>query len=466
MMFLVMIIVFILGYMLIVFEHVNKINKAASALLIGVALWTIYALAGESILANGFSHTWHAFQATFENGTPGVEDMRHFITHVELFHHLAEISSILFFLIGAMTIVEVVDKYQGFSIITNQIHTTNVRALLWIVSIITFFMSALLDNLTTTIIILTLLQKMISRKEFRWIFASLVIMSANAGGAWSPIGDVTTIMLWIGGQITAASIVEHLFVPSLVNMLVVTTILSYYIKGRALRPQLEQAEQEQFTTKKEQLFILIIGATALISVPVFKTVTHLPPFLGMMLGLGLLWVITDRYLKRVEKVDHRKLTVIAALKSIDIPTILFFLGILLGVSALQSAGQLDALAAWLGSHFANVYAQNFIIGVISAIVDNVPLVAASMGMYDIQPLTSAPALQQFVVDGPFWELLAYCAGTGGSLLIVGSAAGVAAMGIEHLNFVWYMKFMGWIAFAGYVAGIATYFLQNMVLHCG
>lgn len=462
-MFSLMIIVFILGYLLIVFEHVNHINKAASALLIGVALWTIYALASESILAMDYSHTWHQFKTQFGHETPGIEEMRHFVTHTELFHHLAEISSILFFLIGAMTIVEVVDKYQGFSIITNQIKTTNVRTLLWIVSIITFFMSALLDNLTTTIIILTLLQKMISRKEYRWIFASLVIMSANAGGAWSPIGDVTTIMLWIGGQITAASIIVKLFTPSLINMLVVTTILSYYIKGRTIRPQLGSDENEQFTTRREQLLILIIGASALISVPIFKTITHLPPFLGMMLGLGIIWVITDRYLKRVEKVDHRKLTVNAALRSIDIPTILFFLGILLGVGALQSAGQLDALAGWLGSHFSNVYAQNLIIGVISAIVDNVPLVAASMGMYDIQPLTATADLHQFIVDGTFWDLLAYCAGTGGSLLIVGSAAGVAAMGIEHINFVWYAKYMGWIAFVGYLAGVLTYYLQSFII---
>lgn len=462
-MFTLMIIVFILGYLLIVFEHVNKINKAASALLIGVSLWTIYSLASESVLSLNYSHSWEVFTSNFDHGTPTLEDMRHFVTQHELYHHLSEISSILFFLIGAMTIVEVVDEYQGFSLITNQIKTSNVRVLIWIISIITFFMSALLDNLTTTIILLTLLQKIISRKEFRWIFASLVIMSANAGGAWSPIGDVTTIMLWIGGQVTAASIVSSLFVPSLINMLVVTSILSYYIKGHTIKPQLEQAENHQFTTRKEQLFILIIGALALISVPIFKTFTHLPPFMGMMLGLGSIWVITDRYLKRVDKVDHRKLTVIAALRAIDIPTILFFLGILLGVSALQSAGQLDALAQWLSNHFNNVYAINTIIGIVSAIVDNVPLVAASMGMYEIQPITSTLEMQQFVVDGTFWELLAYCAGTGGSILIVGSAAGVAAMGIEHINFVWYMKYMGWIAFVGYLAGILSYYLQSIII---
>lgn len=462
-MFTLMIIVFILGYILIVFEHVNKINKAASALLIGVSLWTIYSLSCESVLSLNNSHSWEVFKAQLQHGVPQVEDMRYFVTHHELFHHLSEISSILFFLIGAMTIVEVVDEYQGFSIITKQIKTSNVRALIWIISIITFFMSALLDNLTTTIILLTLLQKIISRKEFRWIFASLVIMSANAGGAWSPIGDVTTIMLWIGGQITAANIVSVLFFPSLVNMLVVTTILSYYIKGHTIKPQLEKAESIQFTTRKEQLFILIVGAIALISVPVFKTFTHLPPFMGMMLGLGLIWMITDRYLKRVERVDQRKLTVIAALRSIDIPTILFFLGILLGVSALQSAGQLDALAQWLSSHFSNVYIINAIIGVISAIVDNVPLVAASMGMYEIQTVTAPAELQQFVVDGTFWELLAYCAGTGGSILIVGSAAGVAAMGIEYINFVWYMKYMGWIAFVGYLTGILSYYLQSLII---
>lgn len=460
-----MIVVFIIGYLFIVFEHVNHINKAATALLIGVALWTIYSLSCSSILALDFSNSWQTFRAGLDESVPDIETMRHFVTHQELLHHLAEISSIMFFLIGAMTIVEVIDKYQGFNIITSKITTNNVSILLWVISFITFFMSALLDNLTTTIIILTLLSKLISRKEYRWIFASLVIISANAGGAWSPIGDVTTIMLWIAGKVTAGHIILHLFLPSLANMLVATLILSFYIKGRALKPNLESTETDQFTTKREQLLILIIGMLALVSVPIFKTITHLPPFMGMLGGLGIMWVITDRYLKRhkLEDEDKRKLTVIAALKSIDIPTVLFFLGILLGVAALQSAGQLDAFAGWLSAHVSNVYVTNIVIGIVSAIVDNVPLVAASMGMYDLQPATVNGALQQYCVDGTFWSLLAYCAGTGGSILIIGSAAGVAAMGIEKLNFMWYMKYMAWIAFVGYLAGVLVYYLQSLLM---
>lgn len=454
-----MIVVFIIGYFFIVVEHVVNVNKAAFALLIGVLSWGIYAIGAESILNLGFSHSWSEFSVGKE---VDVHLIREFVTQHELFHHLGDISSILFFLLGAMTIVELIDRYQGFSVITSKIDSTSITKLIWIVGGLTFFMSALLDNLTTTIILLTLLKKMISKKEFRWLFASLVVMAANAGGAWSPIGDVTTIMLWIGGQITAGSIVTTLIMPSIVNTLVVTAIFARVFKGHRIPPQLPVTETSQFTTRKEQVFMLVIGSIALISVPIFKAYTHLPPFMGMMLGLGVMWVITDRYMNGRSHNDKRRLTVSVALKSVDIETILFFLGILLGVSALQSAGQLDVLAGWLQVNCPNVYASNICIGVLSAIVDNVPLVAASMGMYDVHAAGVTGAMADYVQDGNFWNLLAYCAGTGGSILIIGSAAGVAAMGIEKIDFVWYMRRMAPIAFAGYMAGVLMYYVQSLV----
>ncbi len=457
-MFVLMVVVFIIGYSMIVLEHVVKVNKSAFALLLGVLLWTIYAIGGPSILALGHSIAW----MEYSGGHGTVEEITHFITQHELLSHLGDVSSTLFFLLGAMTIVELIDKYQGFSVITSHVKNTDITKLLWMIAILTFFMSALLDNLTTTIVLLTMLRKMISRKQYRWLFASVVVMSANAGGAWSPIGDVTTIMLWINGQITSASIVGHLFLPSLVNMLVVTAIFTRFVKGRNIPPVLEENEVAQFTTPKVQQTMLIIGSLALISVPVFKTFTHLPPFMGMMLGLGIMWVITDRYMNGKSKEDRRKLTVSAALKSVDISTVLFFLGVLLGVAALQSAGQLNILSEWLNANFPNVYVSNMIIGVISAIVDNVPLVAASMGMYDIQPALTAGHMAAFIQNGDFWNLLAYCAGTGGSILIIGSAAGVAAMGIEKINFIWYMRRMAWIALVGYFAGVITYYLQSLI----
>ncbi len=461
-MFFLMLIVFALGYFLIIIEHVVKIDKAAFALLIGVLLWSIYAIGGSHILDLGYSSAWNAFSEGL-HGHDKAETIREFITQHELLHHLGEISSILFFLLGAMTIVELIDKYQGFNLITSQIQTTNIRKLLWIVSLLTFFMSAVLDNLTTTIIILTMLRKIFSKKEFRWVFASLVIISANAGGAFSPIGDVTTIMLWIAGKVTGGSIIGHLFLPSLANMLVVTSIFSLLVRGRRIPPKLAKRETSQFTTRREQAFMLTVGSLALISVPIFKAYTHLPPFMGMLLGLGIMWILTDNYLNGKSKEDKRKLTVIAALKAVDITTVLFFLGILLGVAALQSAGQLDLLAGWLNVHLKNVYASNISIGIISAVVDNVPLVAASMGMYSVQPDVVEGFMHNFIINGDFWNLLAYCAGTGGSILIIGSAAGVAAMGIEHINFVWYLKYMAWIAFVGYLAGVIVYFLQTLII---
>ncbi len=461
-MFILMLIVFIVGYVFIALEHVVKINKAAIALLIGVLCWTIYALGGEHILSLGYSAAWVEYLAKNPSLTMTAESVRHFITNHELIEHLGETSSTLFFLLGAMTIVELIDKYQGFRIITSKIESTSIVRLLWIVSLLTFFMSALLDNLTTTIIILTLLNKLISKKNFRLVFAGVVVMAANAGGAWSPIGDVTTIMLWIGGQVTAGSIVTSLFLPSLVNVVVVTLITSMFVKGHRIPPKLPQSETESFTSERVQKSMLIIGVLALVSVPIFKGYTHLPPFMGMLLGLAVLWAITDLLIEHVDALDERKFTVTAALRSVDISTILFFLGILTAVAALQSAGHLLELSEWLSAHVPNIYVTNIIIGIVSSIVDNVPLVAASMGMYDIQPNMAMGAMQSFVQNGDFWNLLAYCAGTGGSLLIIGSAAGVAAMGIEKINFIWYAKRIGGVAFVGYLAGVGVYFLQTLI----
>jgi len=454
-----MLLVFLVGYGFIVFEHINHINKAATALLIGSLMWAIYAIGGEQILSLGYSSSWLSFAQ--HNETVNITQ---FIAHHELFHHLSEIASILFFLIGAMTIVELVDKYQGFKIITSKIECGNVKRLLWVISFLTFFMSAVLDNLTTTIVIITVLRKLISKQENRWIFASVVVISANAGGAWSPIGDVTTIMLWIGNQVTADHIVGALIVPSLVNMVVSTALFSLFtVKGQAIKPVLPDNETRAFTTHQEQVFMLVVGTLALISVPVFKTITHLPPYLGMLLGLSVMWVMTDRYLKKRKAEDKRTLTVTAALKAVDIPTVLFFLGVLSAVAAMQSAGHLDILATWLDAYVKDIYAVNLIIGVISSIVDNVPLVAASMGMYSIADVEATGYLFNFVQNGNFWTFLAYCAGTGGSILIIGSASGVAAMGLEHIDFMWYLRRVSWIAFVGYLAGALTYYLQVSLL---
>ncbi|WP_255434077.1 sodium:proton antiporter NhaD [Carboxylicivirga sp. M1479] len=450
-----MLVVFVVGYGLIVSEHVNQINKAATALLIGTVLWALYALGGDEILAMGASVSWKDYTAA------GGSDLVAFITHHELFHHLSDIASILFFLIGAMTIVELVDKYQGFRIITSKIKSDNVIRLLWIISILTFFMSAVLDNLTTTIVLITVLKKIITKQENRWVFASVVVLSANAGGAWSPIGDVTTIMLWIGGQVTASHIVGSLILPSLVNMLVSTMLFSFFVvKGQTVRPVLPANEISAFTSRREQVFMLILGTLALVSVPVFKTLTHLPPFMGMLFSLSVMWIMTDRYLKKRSAEDKRTLTVTAALKAVDIPTILFFLGILSAVAALQSAGHLDILSIYLKESISNIYVLNMLIGGLSAIVDNVPLVAASMGMYSIAGVEATGAAMDFMQNGHFWTFLAYCAGTGGSMLIIGSASGVAAMGLEKINFMWYLRRISWIALLGYLAGALTYYLQT------
>ncbi len=480
-MFILMVVIFILGYTAIALEHPIKVDKAASALLIGSLCWVIYIIGIVDILNLGFSPSWkHYMESTnyqdFLHEKPGatkLDVMRHFVTHHEIIHHLGEISEILFFLLGAMTIVEIVDKHQGFSVITDKISTIKKVKLLWILSVLTFFMSAALDNLTTTIVMIALLRKLVKEKDTRWFFASMIVLAANAGGAWSPIGDVTTIMLWIGGQVTTLNIIVRVIVPSLFTMIVPLILLSFTMSGNVTRPDISAKTSEQETTMFQRKFILILGVCSLLFVPVFKTVTHLPPYMGMLLGLGNMWVITEiMHRHRKMKNCNKDLVVIRVLQKVDVPTVLFFLGILSAVASLQSAGHLALLANFLDENLGNIFLIDMAIGILSAIVDNVPLVAGAMGMYPtISPdmLEAMPVAQQayasnFVVDGLFWEFLAYCAGTGGSILIIGSAAGVAAMGMERIDFIWYLKRISLLALLGYFAGAGVYYLQSLILH--
>lgn len=423
-----MIVIFGLGYLAIALEHPIKVDKAASALITGVLVWTLFVLSGAD---------------------------QHFIEE-QLLHHLSEISSILFFLLGAMTIVELVDAHEGFSIITDKITTKNRVKLLWIVSVLTFFFSAALDNLTTTIVMVSLLRKLIDDKYERWFFAGIVVVAANAGGAWSPIGDVTTTMLWIGGQLTTMTIIKTLIVPSIVAMMVPLTVLSFTMKGDIVRPvEVGNENDSDPTTAFERNLIFFLGVAGLLFVPVFKTLTHLPPFMGMMLSLGVLWLVTEIIHRSKNKADKSQLSVIGVLRKIDTASVLFFLGILLAVAGLQSAGHLAVMAQNLNEWFGgDIYAINIVIGLLSAIVDNVPLVAGSMGMYEIT------SVGNFAQDGVFWQFLAFCAGTGGSALIIGSAAGVAAMGLEKIDFVWYLKKISILALLGYFAGAGTYILTQ------
>ena len=424
-----MIIVFVLGYLAIALEHPIKIDKAASALIIGGVCWALYAFSGVD------AH----------------------LMNEHLSHHLVDIAEILFFLLGAMTIVELIDAHEGFAIITDKITTNKKVALIWILSLITFCFSAALDNLTTAIVMSALLTKLIKDKEDLWMFAGVVILTANAGGAWSPIGDVTTIMLWIGGQVTAANIITSLFIPSLVCALVPLIYLTFKLKGEITRPaKIVNTEHEiDPTTPFERNLIFYMGVSLLLFVPIFKTITHLPPYVGMLLSLGVLWLVTEIIHKSKNHEQKSQLSVIGVMRKVDVPTIFFFLGILLAVASLQSAGQLDIVANYLNKTFnGDIYIINIIIGLLSSIVDNVPLVAGAMGMYEVS------TIGDFAVDGKFWEFLAYCAGTGGSVLIIGSAAGVAVMGILKIDFIWYIKNISLLALMGYLSGAATYILMQ------
>jgi len=413
----IILIAFSIGYALIALESKVKINKAAIALFTGGFVWTIYIL----------------FKSDSE------EIVR------QLIEHIGNISQIIFFLIGAMTIVELIDSYGGFDVITKQIKTSKKRTLLFILSFITFFLSSVLDNLTSTIVMVTLTRKLIDDKNDRLLFIGMIVIAANSGGAWTPIGDVTTTMLWIGGQITSDNIIQKLFFPSLLSMMIPLFLISIKIKGDFKKSIMLNDKSNVLNFEKRIVFYL--GIAALIFVPIFKSITQLPPFMGILIGLSVLWIVTE-FLNK-DKAHEHKITVTSALRKIDIPSVLFFLGILIAVAALESTGLLTNLATLLNESFGNLKIIAITLGILSSIIDNVPLVAASMGMYD---------LQTFPTNHYFWELIAYCAGTGGSILIIGSAAGVAAMGIENIDFFWYLKKISLVALIGYLFGAILYLL--------
>jgi Na+/H+ antiporter NhaD/arsenite permease-like protein len=422
---ILLVLTFILGYAAIALEHPINVNKAATALITGVLCWTIYML----------------------------HSTDHHVVNHQLLEHLGEMAGIIFFLLGAMVIVELVDAHDGFQTITDRIKTDSPRKLLWMVSFITFFLSAVLDNLTTTIVMVSLLRKVISDRKDRLFFAGIIVVAANAGGAWSPIGDVTTTMLWIGGQVTALTLLVKVFLPSLACLAVPLVYLNWKMRKDApVVPPLKEIKPKG-TTKRERNMVFGLGVGGLIFVPVFKTLTHLPPFMGILLVLGVLWAVTEilHHQKNVE--EKGRLSVVHALQKADAASVLFFLGILTAVSALGSAGILTQLSAWLSENIGNQDAIVVSIGLLSAVIDNVPLVAAAMGMYP---------LEQLPTDHNFWVFLAYCAGTGGSCLIIGSAAGVAAMGMERIEFFWYLKKISLLALLGYFAGVLVYFLQLQI----
>ena len=495
----IMVIVFIVGYIAIALEHNIKVDKAASALLIGMVCWGFYAIwpsehleikEGASVLDISRDTTLAAHNEklvrfmeieeedernkVFDNldafmdesghihyETHDPEHTDHFVhEYVEegLSHHLFEIASILFFLLGAMTIVELIDAHEGFAVITDKIKTTNKLTLLWVICLLTFFMSAALDNLTTSIVMISVIRKLIKDQETRWLFGGFIIIAANSGGAWSPIGDVTTTMLWNNGQIPSSSIIIiNLIIPSLVAMLVPLGVASFFVKGKVERPVKSEdaTHYTNPTTNTERNIVFFLGLAGLLFVPVFKTLTHLPPFTGMMLSLGVLWMVTEIMHSSKNKELRRNLSVISVLQKVDTASVLFFLGILMAVAALQEVGHLNEVAGFLDSAMnGNMYTINISIGLLSAIVDNVPLVAAAQGMYPI-----AHDGGMFAENGLFWQFLAYCAGTGGSALIIGSAAGVAVMGLEKISFGWYIKKISLYAIIGYVAGAATFYFM-------
>jgi len=456
--------VFILGYLAIIFEHNIHINKAAPALGAGVLCWSIYILFAGQFVDRGevakFA-SYHAGEQTeAESGTDpeetaadavSAEQIREYVTEQQLTHTLYEISGVLFFLLGAMTIVEMIDAFEGFSVITTRIRATDKVRLLWIIAWLTFFMSSVLDNLTSTIVMISLVRKLVTRAENRLMFAGMIIIAANAGGAWTVIGDVTTTMLWISQKISVTTVMYRLFVPSVVCLLVPLAIASWGMRGEVHRPDEEPEPESQLRIDQwKRTLMFFLGVAGLLFVPVFKLVTHLPPFMGMMLSLSVLWIVGERIRHTFENEINRSSThVLEILRRVDSSSILFFLGILLCVSGLAAAGLLDSLATGVDTLFnGNLNLVAMAIGLTSSIVDNVPLVAAGIQMYE------------FPKDHPFWQFLAYTAGTGGSCLIIGSAAGVAAMGLEKISFMWYLRKIAPLALLGFLAGAGVYMVME------
>nr|WP_166181117.1 sodium:proton antiporter NhaD [Altererythrobacter segetis] len=424
-----LIIIFVLVYLAIALEEPLKINKSAAALAGAGLLWTVYAMA---------------------SGDAAIADE-------QLNESLINTAQIAFFLMGAMTVVEVVDAHDGFAVITSRLRARTLATLVIFLCVVTFFLSAVLDNLTTTIVMVSLLRRLLRHREDRLVMAGMIVISANAGGAWSPIGDVTTTMLWIGGQVTTVPIVTRLIVPSLVNMLVPLAIVAWTLRGKPIvapEPVSDPCEVPSDSTSFERNLMFTLGLVALLSVPAFKAVTHLPPFLGILFGLGILWAIGDLVHRDKDHSQRERVTIAHALRRIDMSAIVFFIGILLAVATLEHAGVLAGLARWLDAEIGRLDVIVVAFGLLSAIVDNVPMVAAAIGMYDIG---AHPP------DSFLWEFMAYCAGTGGSILIIGSAAGVAAMGAEKIDFIWYLRRFGGLALVGYFAGALVYILQTNLI---
>ncbi|MEI8171478.1 MAG: sodium:proton antiporter NhaD [Rhodoferax sp.] len=422
------ILIFVLAYAAIALEHPIKVNKSASALIGAGLLWSIYAL---------FTDDPNQLLANLNESLMGT-------------------AQIVFFLMGAMTVVEVVDAHNGFEVITSRIKTTRLSTLMWMIGFVSFFLSSILDNLTTTIVMVSLMKKLLDKRDDRLFFAGIIVIAANAGGAWTPIGDVTTTMLWIGGQITAIEIMKSLFLPSLVNLLVPLAVTSRLLGDRlVVSPPIRSDVDELYTSPFESHLMFFLGLGILVAVPVFKTVTHLPPFMGVLFGLGILWAVGDLVHRKTEDLKKQRLTIARALTRIDMSSVVFFIGILLAVAVLEHTHILTAVAQWLDQTIGRLDVIVMVIGLVSAVVDNVPLVAASMGMY---------TLAQYPTDSFMWEFMAYCAGTGGSILIIGSAAGVAAMGLEKIDFVWYMRKISLLALMGYGAGAMVYIVQFRMFH--
>ena len=445
------IVVFIVGYLFIALESVTKVNKAAVALLMFVVVWSLYMLDPGYFVQLVHPQFMDILKLEHPEMGGSVDAVLTFVTDI-IQNHLGDTGTTLFFLMGAMTIVEVVDQYGGFDWVRRVMHTKSKRALLWRIAFMTFILSAILDNMTTSIVMIMILRKLVPDHKDRIIYAALVIIAANSGGAFSPIGDVTTIMLWNSKMITALGVMEEIFIPSLVSMVVPALVLQTSLKGELSAPDISTPAVQDpniITSKKHRRTVFILGVGGLCSVPVFHSLTGLPPFVGILLVLAILWIVTDSFYRHAEKTKKR---VVNLLSRIDMSTILFFLGILMAVSVLAEIGVLHSVGSWLDQNVGNHYLVTGSIGVLSSIVDNVPLVAGAMKMYPIMPVGD------MAQDGIFWQLLAYCAGVGGSMLIIGSAAGVVAMGLEKITFGWYMKKITWIAFIGYIAGIGCYWI--------
>ncbi len=466
-----MIILFVIGYLLITLEHKTHINKAATATILGMVLWVMYMFCPETLISTSSADAFKHFLDTNPDASklPLAQQCIKFISGYQVPHFLGDVIQVILYLIAAMSIVELIDVHAGFTCITSRITTRNKTKLLCIITFITFFLSAILDNLTTAIVMTMLLRKIVTDKRERWIFASMVILAANSGGAWSPIGDVTTIMLWINENVTTANLLKYLVIPSIVSVVVPLIMVSFWLgKGNVVQPEKEDYDKyNPYITNFERNLILALGIGGLISIPVFKALTHLPPFMGALLAMGVIWVYVGLMYDRKKYVpENKKYRMMRVIQRIDFGTIFFFLGILMAVSALQSIGVLASVSNFLDEKIHNIYIINTIIGILSSIVDNVPLVAGAIGMYDmpstevIQASENVAYLSHFVQDGTFWLLLTYCAGVGGSMLIIGSAAGVVVMGLEKITFVWYLKHFTIIAAVGYFAGIGTFILQS------